>query len=160
MTKEKKLSKMGIIGIRAIPLAATAFAAATAYVCRRKKTAKNSIDKIYAACPVCGVLMDKSQKKCNSCRSPIQKCVSCGSLFHGEARYCPKCGTKSKTAGKITIVGITYRLPINEPFPTHYISHSHCCCGTPFLDDAAYCQLCGRKRPEPGNYYLRERKSE
>lgn len=153
MAKEKKISKAGIIGISAIPLAAT-----TAYVCGRKKAAKNDKDKIYVSCPVCGTLMDKTQKKCNYCGSPVQICASCGCLFHGEARYCPKCGMESKTAGTVTIVGITYRPPINEPFPTHYVSYLHCCCGTPFLDKAAYCQLCGRKRPKQGSYYLRKEK--
>lgn len=109
------------------------------------------------ACPTCGAMMRINSMKCVHCEAVCQKCDSCGKLYHGYARFCPYCGIESKIEKRITIGGVSYKTGIKEPFPQSYVSHTFCSCGTPFMKNAQYCQLCGKKRPERGMYTMRER---
>lgn len=110
----------------------------------------------YTICPTCGMVINKKHRTCRYCHCTNQICASCGQLYHEHARFCPKCGAASKTAGEVVSGGITYKGPINEPFPTDHVSYAFCCCGTPFATRARYCQLCGMQRPKRGTFYLRE----
>lgn len=161
MANEKMMTKNNAKLI-ATGVGAAALATATmAYnkirlVKESKETSFDNISQDFAPCPTCGTIINKKRQICSYCHSVNQTCISCGHLFDSNARFCPDCGMESDTGGSVVVNGRLYKGTIREPFPTYKVSYDYCCCGTPFADHAKYCQLCGRKRPNPGKTYLRD----
>lgn len=156
MANEKMLKNTQATLIAVGAGAATLATAVISY--KGKRTYHKKIQAKSEPCPTCGVIIDKTGDKCDYCNSPNQTCAYCGHLFHSNARFCPLCGKESETGGTVIVNGMSYRGPIREPFPSDRVSHTYCCCGTPFAENAKYCQLCGKKRANIGTFYIVERR--
>lgn len=159
----KKTRKNLLKGNSAVAAAGAVALAATATVYMEKKTGRSAMrhDKqqdtsdLTGICPTCNMILSSKSTSCSYCKTPLKNCLSCGYLYNSNARYCPACGMENDSIGIIRN-GTVYKGPIREPFPKEKVTYEYCCCGTPFGEQAHYCQLCGRKRPNPGTFYYRD----
>lgn len=157
MKNKKLLSKNHV---RIMITAGAVYAAAVSSSCCFKRIInagqKEEADNSNARCPVCDSPVLKTDKFCETCGSHFHACPSCGTLIKDTYSYCKICGMENETAKCNYINGKAYPVIRKEPDSKLYVTYEYCSCGTPFEEDAKYCQFCGKIRPKKDERYMRK----